>query len=237
MHLSLRLSVAIIMSTSTVAFASDKPAKVYPGPGYGDRFDSKGAYSLREMALCIVKLSPSSAENLIATRPRSTQESEKLRHVSGRFAMCFSKGIESLNFSNIELRGFLAEALYVRDYPVDPDFSQLPHGVVPWPEEWMTASKQVNNLLPIYMMQFGSCVAAADAKGVATLVRTKVRSEQERAAINNLKSSLGPCLDSGRTFHVDAAILRALTAQGFYRNVRAWLKLPAAANVYRKAAN
>jgi hypothetical protein len=219
----LLLGVALTFSISTIAIAGDKAAKVYPGPGYGDRFDARGAYFLRKMAQCIVDYSPSSAESLLATRPRSTEESNRMRSVSGRFSKCFPNGINSLTFGNIELRGFLAEILYLKKYPVAPNFTELRHSEVAWPKEWLTASKQIPNLLPIYMMQFGSCVAAVDPKGVANLLHTDVRSEKENAAINHLKPSLGSCLDKGHTFKVDAAILRALTAQGLYRSVSDWL--------------
>jgi hypothetical protein len=220
---ALLLGVVIIFSTSTFAVAGDKTERVYPGPGYGDRSDATGAVYLRKMAQCIVNYAPSSAENLLVTRPRSTQESDRIRDVSGRFHICFPNGIQSLSFGNIELRGFLAEILYLKKYPVDPNFSVMSHTEVAWPEKWLTASKQIPNLLPIYMMKFGSCVAAADPEGVANLLHTVVRSAEEKAVIEQLKPSLGSCLDKGRTFKLDAAILRALSAQGLYRSVGEWL--------------
>ena len=222
-HFGLLLGVALTFSTSTVAIAADKTAKFYPGPGYGDQFDARGAYFLRKMAQCVVDYSTSSAESLLATRPRSIQEGDRVRYVSGRFDVCFPNGVSSLNFGYIELRGFLAEILYLKKYPVDPNFSELRHDEVAWPEKWLTASNQIHNLLPIYMMKFGSGVAAADPKGVANLLHTEVRSAEEKAAINQLKPSLGSCLDAGRTFKLDAGILRALTAQGLYRSVGDWL--------------
>jgi hypothetical protein len=234
---ALLLGVALTFLTSTIAIAGDKTARVYPGPGYGDQFDARGAYYLRKMAQCVVDDSPSSAESLLATRPRSIQESDRMRSVSGRFDICFPNGIESLNFGIIELRGFLAELLYLRKYPVDPNFSELRHIEVAWPEKWLTASKQIPNLLPIYMMKFGSCVAAVDPKGVANLLHTELRSEEEKAAINQLRPSLGSCLDKGRTFKVDAAILRALTAQGLYRSVSDWMaSSPSSPNIHQAEA-
>lgn len=217
--------IAMAAAIGSSACLNATTPRAYAGPGVGQRHNVDGAVALQETARCVVRLAPQSAAKLLTLRPESMQEYDLASHFSGRYERCIPNAAGTLHFELVEFRGYIAEALYLKNYATDPDFSKVPHGLVQWPADWFT-HRDVQKLLTIYMMHFGSCVAAADPQGAANLLRTEARSGEEKLAINRLRPSLGPCLANGKTFKLDAAILRALTAQGLYRNLSMGLTEP-----------
>jgi hypothetical protein len=61
------------------------------------------------------------------------------------------------------------------------------------------------------------------------MLRSTPRSLMERAAIDRLMPSFGPCLDKGKSMRLDAAWLRAVAADALYRSVKRWQSVTAVA--------
>ena len=189
-----------------------------------------GAIELRKTVDCIVERDPRRAARLLTTRPQSPDEVRVAEGLHGTISNCMTGYVDSLTAGYTEMRGFIAEVFYLRENPSEPDFTLLKHEEVPLPADWVPDRRYQNEVVSMYMLKFGSCVTAADPKDVSALIRTEVRSDEELGAINRLKPSLSGCLEKGFTFRLDAAILRALTAQSLYRSLAIW-RTPQAAMI------
>jgi len=128
---------------------------------------------------------------------------------------CIS-GSGQLSFSDALFRAGIFQALYAREFgdngPIDfsavasTGYRQL-YGE--------TLSPRVRQALALE--QFGECVARADAAGVRALLGQIPGGAGERAAINDLRPSLGNCIPRDETIAFSPSILRGALAEGIYR--------------------
>lgn len=189
-----------------------------------------GAEEMYDVAHCVVDRKKTLSARLLEVRPASRDEDRINRALTGAFEGCMTGYVDSMNAGTQEFRGFLAEVYYFRSYPKDPDFSQLSHTEVPLPETWTTAKLSLQERSVLYVHQSASCVVAADPTAVLALLKTKVRSAEERAAAKAVAPRYGACLDQTKQLRIDPAMMRAYLAEHLYRSIKAWkpLQVPAA---------
>ncbi|MXP28562.1 hypothetical protein GRI58_06975 [Porphyrobacter algicida] len=121
-----------------------------------------------------------------------------------------------------EMRGALSEGWYLRKYPDGP-----PAGTVDDPKAAPSQKDSVARIMAadpadrssVIVDEFALCVAATAPLEADALLRTKVTSKAERAAINALAPYFGPCAFEGQKMSFDVESLRAALDYGMARRV------------------
>ena len=98
----------------------------------------------------------------------------------------------------------------------------MAHPVVPLAPAWVGGDLSEADRILLFQHEFANCVVAAAPADAAAMLRTGPRSPEERRVVARISPALGPCLQTGKTFQLDAAILRALLAEALYRSARQW---------------
>jgi hypothetical protein len=182
----------------------------------------RGAIELERLVRCAVLRREKLARNLLKTRPGSDEQERHIGPFRKVMENCFNGDVPAMYLGNAEVRGTIANQLYLRAYPNAPDFAAFAHNLVPLPESW-TASKLDNyERVQVLGHQFANCVVATDPASSDKLLRTGIRSSNERAAFRSLVPILGPCLPNGLKLELDVAWLRAVLAEAMMRSMAEW---------------
>ena len=128
-------------------------------------------------------------------------------------------------------RGQLAQGRYLARYPEAPPalIADAQPGTIPvevYNQRISTTSDVRSEVIRI----FGDCVTAARPDAVDALVRTRVTSDEESAAIAALGENFGPCLWEGQSISFSRESLRAALADALYRKAEGRAVTELAAN-------
>lgn len=101
------------------------------------------------------------------------------------------------------------------DRPMPADVAADPERVARW-QAFAEAARAYANLAPI-----GECVVRADPAGSLALLKTKVESDAEKAAVGAIASALPGCVKKGEQLSINRFNLRGTIAVNLYRLARA----------------
>jgi len=122
-----------------------------------------------------------------------------------------------VNISTDLMRGVLAEAAVAER----PEAATLP-ALPPPPEkadyvrDWFALSGRDPTV-----DEMAVCVAEQNPMGIRALIATKAETPEEKAAVQSIAPSLGPCLPQGATLKANRESLRAALADAFYHRLTA----------------
>jgi hypothetical protein len=120
---------------------------------------------------------------------------------------CFGpvSGTVTVQFDPNALIGGMSEYFILHPKEIEPLREKYPASFV-WPA-------------PTAMENFGYCVVDQGEASVATLIRTRVTTDQEAAAMQALAPALGQCVTEGQSLEVNVGALRQLLAVALYRRM------------------
>jgi|GEM_PF-1270773 len=154
-------------------------------------------------AQCIVRGNPDPVRDLLDTQVKSPNENAVLLKLSNKRANCLGRaGKLRMNYQN--MRGALAQQLYLRDFPTTG-------AIAANPEAEFTSRGDFD---PI--MEYGVCVALRNYPAADAFVRTDSYSADEKQALGNLSATLASCLATGQTIRLSPIILRGAVAEALY---------------------
>ena len=208
------------------AAQTDKSKKAKPKPKTLRDAENAGQQELYDAAQCVVDRSPNLSRRILQERPYSKDEDRLVGATKGTFENCMTGYVNELSFGSADYRGFLAEIFYFSDFPTDPEFSKLDHIEVPLPAKWLVSGLEKYEQATLYMHKTANCVVASDPAGALALLKTKVRSKEERAAAGVLAPRFGACLDAQQQLRIDASMMRAYLAEGLFRSIKEWKPRP-----------
>ena len=99
----------------------------------------------------------------------------------------------------------------------------MPESISPEAKETKIALRKAE----IFMSTFGECVVRADPQHALKLLRTKVATVEEAAALTPLAGAFGKCAPGGASFKVNRTMMRGTIAVNYYRLAVAPRLLPA----------
>jgi hypothetical protein len=223
-----------LLAAPLPAFADGAPVKsTSDSVGRGKQGLIDGAREIRRLAGCSYKRVPGYFDALLATGPGSQEERNILDRASNVVSNCMNSLAPMIYMSWREMRGSFAEARYLAQNPVAPNFGSGERPMFRIPAEWTERNLDEAEKLAILKYDFADCVVAADPSSSDALLRTEPYTAEEGAAVSRLVPQLGPCLQDGKTYQLDAPILRGLIAQALDSSTRRWLQSPTP----EKAAN
>ena len=187
-------------------------------PALADR-DGTADQAIRAMhdfAMCTEQNRPHAALRLIATEPGTAAYARLARDISTADCVGNAPWAETtLRFRASLLVGGLYEALYLRQFHGAPlDFSATPPLAYPWPDSQASAEDRAATMA---LLQVGECVVRAAPEASGALLRTRVTSDEEGAALTRLVPHLPGCISAGAQLTFSRPVLRGLVAQGLYR--------------------
>lgn len=189
-------------------------------PGEKDYID--GAIELKRLAGCAVRKNMSYARSMVASLPGSDTENRVGQAILKVMENCMNDFRPAIWVGFAQMRGALAEELYLLDYPKTPDFEALDHSGMELPKPWLAGKLEGYTLSEVVAHDLAQCTVAANPVLGDSLLRTGPRSQDEEGVIGKLKPFLGPCLMQGYKFQMDAAAVRSYMAQALYRGMAMW---------------
>jgi len=181
-----------------------------------------GAIELKRLAGCAVRKKPAYARSMVASLPGSSVEFRVGQAVMKVMEPCMIARFSAMRIGFAQLRGALAEEMYLMSNPNTPNFESFDHSAMALPKEWVAAKLEGYALSEVVAHDFAQCTVAADPVLADALLRTIPRSREEDAQIAKLMPVLGPCLMQGYKFQMDAAAVRSYMAQALYRGMAMW---------------
>ena len=181
-----------------------------------------GARELKRLAACTYKRTPGYLDTLLATPPSSNAEHAILARAGHVLENCMTSLAPSIYMSGLEMRGAFAEARYLADNPSPRGYESGSHAMIAIPAAWTERKMSDDEKLAILKYDFANCVVAAAPADADALLRTEPASADEGRIVQRLVPRLGPCLQAGSNYQLDAPILRALLAQSLDSSTRRW---------------
>ena len=223
------LILAVLCASASPAFAQipSSSSEVVGTPDKKDYVD--GAIELKHLSGCAIRLNNSYARSMINSLPGSRIEGRVGRQLMRVMEHCMTDFRPAMTVGFAQLRGSLAEELYLNAYPQLPQFTLLDHSSMALPKVWLDAKTEAYTQSELVAHDLAQCVVAAAPELTDNLLRTAPRSKGEELAIARLKPVLGPCLIQGYKFQMDAAAVRSYLAQALYRGMAMWPLRPAQA--------
>lgn len=216
----------IVGGTSAMAQIPSSSSEIRGTPGPKAYVD--GAIELRRLAQCAVEKRPNYARTMTASVPRSDVETRIGQAILKVMEPCMNNFRPAMSVGFAQLRGALAENIYLAEHPRPVDFAHVDHSAKNLPADWQKAKLTADQASEIVAQDFAQCVVSDAPAQADALLRTSPRSTAEGTAISALAPYLGPCLAVGHTFSMDAAAVRSYVAQALYRGVNDWTPVTAA---------
>ena len=181
-----------------------------------------GARELKRLAACTYTRTPGYLDTLLATPPGSDAEHAILSRAGHVLENCMNSLAPSIYMSGLEMRGAFAEARYLAANPAPRGYDNGDHAMIAIPAAWTERKMSDDEKLAIVKYDFANCVVAAAPRDADSLLRTEPASKDEGRIVQRLIPQLGPCLQTGSNYQLDAPILRALLAQSLDSSARKW---------------
>ncbi|MBX7502819.1 hypothetical protein K3181_15365 [Qipengyuania sp. YG27] len=236
MKSSLAIFTAIV---AVAALPTEAIAQAEGQQQVGSRFERKPDKSpdryakafIEAFKHCYYKNYPERADNfLIQTdayseeRPKGTIDRLTLRPNKWSAGCQYDQrgtAIEStLSFNTRALRYMMAEAAYLYRFPDAPPAGMSPDSQATAPN-WNVSRRYVStgeNLGKArFFGDFADCIVAKDPRGADRLVRSEIRSSEERAAAMGMVDALGDCLVAGHELELTPANIRSFAADGLWQ--------------------
>ena len=195
------MNASLFLSTVAIALTWAAAAEAVPA-------GARSSAPAQQFAACAVQ--KYEGAEMLATQPGSDEESEVL----AEFAR---KGCAAPSNDTQLLRGALAEQLFKTDFGAIGARPKRNTIEVFTFDAAALASMAPASQKRIYLVSFGSCVAAMDSTRSAALLQTAAGSADEARAVSELSPSLSPCLNEGERLDLGKTELRGLLAEGVYR--------------------
>ncbi|BEV00915.1 hypothetical protein [Novosphingobium olei] len=216
------VSIGLAVSLATPAFGQI-PSSSAEVRGIPDaKAYVQGALELRRLASCATEKRPNYVHTMLDSIPQSDTEVRVGQAILKVIETCMTDFRPAMSVGFAQLRGSLAEELYLADHKTPTNFAQLDHGSKKLPAAWISAKLTRSQASEIVAQDFAQCVVSDAPELADALLRTLPRSSEEQRALAKLAPNLGPCLASGHTFSMDAAAVRSYVAQALYRGVNDW---------------
>ena len=164
---------------------------------------------LQEYGACMVRQAPGRSKALLATELGTKDEAELGRQVAMAVAPCL-KGRWGLSMQTGAIRGAAAEAMFARDPQLLDRLAALP----PAPAQRPAVADG-----RAFVIAYSSCLEQASPSATATLLRTAITSEQERAAFLGYGDVLKDCMPVGQRYSVNITDIRNHVAAIAYRRL------------------
>ena len=181
-----------------------------------------GARELKRLAACTYKRTPGYFDALLTTPPASKEEYAILDRASNVLSNCMNSLAPAIYLNHLQMRGAFAEARYLAANPAPRNFQRSEHAMIAIPAAWTERKMSDEDKLAIVKYDFANCVVAAVPGDADALLRTEPASKEEERIVQRLIPRLGPCLQAGANYQLDAPILRALLAQSLDSSTRKW---------------
>ena len=175
-------------------------------PVYGTKSDASAVEALHNFGGCIVKMTPSGAEAVLALDYRTDEYREKLRRLARGHDRCTLPRTE-LRFNGVLFAGAMAEALLE-----EPKRSVL--------RRLIDAEEQASSISarsPLEEMTL--CSVKTRPAAVGRLLKSDVQSEEEAQAIEALSPTLDACLAAAHKVELNRPALRSVLALAAWRVV------------------
>jgi hypothetical protein len=174
----------------------------------------RAAEVLQKFAACVVDGEPARTAAVVdpPTGTADTVRRAALRRIEGRMSYCLGKQNGGrMEMALPPLVGTFASELYRRRWPSLPPLGSSP----------VPPSDHPDNLA--YRLTLGSadCLVDKNAAAADALVRSSVRSSEEKAALAKLAPFYGGCLAAGTTLSATRLALRAAIGLQLYRRALA----------------
>lgn len=206
------LSAAAVGQTTAVPSHNGKPM-FYDTPDSRQR----GALLLRHIGSCVYSKDPGAARALLRFVPGSKDEDRWVSAWQSRLDQCVNGDSEGLRFVTFNLRGAVAEGIFLAKFPTDPVEGTVPADRSDLPATWLEAYRKDPSIGPaLAMHQLAACVVRAAPAEASRLMRTNPGSAEEAGSFAALAPRFGPCVNRGQTFSSDKTTLRALIAEALY---------------------
>jgi hypothetical protein len=215
-------AIALASVTITAAGAQNPTSSAEFRPNYAADAKIRGAIELDRLVKCAMGRRENLARNIITSRPGSREQNRQLAQFREVEVNCMNEQVPAMWLGGAETRGAIAQTFYLRQYPVKPDFSALPHPLLPLPQAWTKGKLTADERSEVLGADLADCVVAAVPADADALLRTDLRSRPEREAFARLVPLIGPCLPKGLKMELDVAWLRAVVAESLLRNIDQW---------------
>ena len=162
---------------------------------------------LYRFGTCTVEAKPEDSAQLLRLSIRQRGQMAIVSRLVGTNNRCLV-GAQQMSLNLEPFRGSIANALYLRDYPVFPA-DRLPMA----PEragEMLTGDPK--SVLP----DFARCIVRSDPARVDALLRTRPASDDEHEALLGLSGSFPACLFQGQALEANTLTLRSILADAAY---------------------
>lgn len=170
---------------------------------------SQWTVALYEAGRCIVQQDRGAAQTLLQTLPLDDSAAE-LDSLRGPARQCVEGAAGA---TGIDLRGAIAQALYLRDFR-GRELRPVRAGSLVSFDLPVQASPPGSRTVELY--RWADCVVRNDSQGTRLLLSSPLGSADEQAAMNGLANFMGSCLPQGSDLNVYANEVRPLFAQSAY---------------------
>lgn len=216
--------VIVMAAGAALAMASASPAPAqWTGSRIGKNAVAKDVGKLTEiLAECVVKRRPKMVQSWFGELPGTDAEADFIKRQEGDLDICLDDrelvfaGDREMVYTPRSLRYPVALAFARKSLH---DVEATPSGLNPDSPAWfaarfaaMPAGTKVDTR-SLVLQDFGHCVASVNWQGARALVLSKPGLTEERAAIDTLKPSLGPCLDHKSKIKLTPQNLRGALAE------------------------
>lgn len=114
-----------------------------------------------------------------------------------------------------DIRGALSEGWYIKRFKAGPPAAFSQGEQLPPPEDEVVAriaAADSDGLASVILAEFARCVAATAPIQIDALLRTKVETDEERAAVSAIGPYMGPCAFEGQDLAFDYTGIRSMLA-------------------------
>lgn len=209
--------VSGLMLTSAASFAQNTGTRI------GKDADVRDVAKLtRLLAECVVERRPSMVRNWLKELPGTVAEARYIERQEGDLGICLEDkqlvfaGAREMVYTPKSLRNPIALAFArqrLRKNAAPP--AGLSADSMPWFTQPLAALPADSRLdkVALAFQDFGHCVASTNWAGSRSLLLSEAGTAEERAAVQVLAPSLGPCLDQNAKIKLTPANLRIALAE------------------------
>ena len=170
---------------------------------------SQWTVALYEAGRCIVQQDRGAAQELMRTLPLDDSPAE-LDSLRGPARQCIEGASGA---TGIDLRGAIAQALYLRDFR-GRELRPVRAGHLVSFDLPIQSSPRGSRTVELY--RWADCVVRNDSAGTRRLLSSPLGSPDEQAALDGLAGFMGSCLPQGSELDVYANEVRPVFAQSAY---------------------
>lgn len=194
---------ALVLSLLAAAALAGAPSSFVAGEEW--RAGADVDRTLSDFARCMVRGQPKRAHAILMMPPAAAETEQRLLSWMAQRSRCLRvRG--ALRMRPPVMRGAIAETLYLETFSRPPAGGGIVPAAGPSSDDPILASYEVTQ-----------CAAARDPVAADRLVRSKRRSPEEVAAVDQLKPALSACARPRIRLDFNRTMIRSLMAEGIYK--------------------